>query len=310
MEYLPLEKILSNPDQPRKNFEKSALDGLAQSIRENGILQPILVEQISDDSYILCDGERRVRAARMAGLTEIPALIISSKENDGSISRLLKALVANLQRSDLNPLEEAQTYKCLMDAENLSVRALSIKTGIYETRIYNLLMILQLDQPIQKLIEAGKFTHNPAIIKLLLDIPDNSSRIDLCQKLTSRGLGKNGKAIRNSSNLLIKKLKNIEQFAPEIIPSIELAKTDARIDLPKWDILFQTGKIPSWSVIYKSALEACNACPRRPVASEIICKNCLAVILLSQIIKNGNQERAHILAKKVIKQRAMVNGCG
>src|SRR4030042_1923662 len=88
--------------------------------------QPILVEQISDDSYILCDGERRVRAARMAGLTEIPALIISSKENDGSISRLLKALVANLQRSDLNPLEEAQTYKRLMDAENLSVRALSI----------------------------------------------------------------------------------------------------------------------------------------------------------------------------------------
>ena len=209
MEYLPLEKILSNPDQPRKNFEKSALDGLAQSIRENGILQPILVEQISDDSYILCDGERRVRAARMAGLTEIPALIISSKENDGSISRLLKALVANLQRSDLNPLEEAQTYKRLMDAENLSVRALSIKTGIYETRIYNLLMILQLDQPIQKLIEAGKFTHNPEIIKLLLDIPDNSYRIDLCQKLTSRGLGKNGKAIRNSSNLLIKKLKNM-----------------------------------------------------------------------------------------------------
>src|SRR4030042_1813697 len=310
MEYMPLDRILPNPDQPRKNFEKSALDGLAQSIKENGILQPILVEQLSDGSYILCDGERRVRAAKIAGFTEIPAMIISPNEDDGSTSRLLKALVANLQRSDLNPLEEARTYKYLMEGENLSMRELSIKIGIYESRIYNSLMILRLDQPIQRLIEAGKFTHNPEIIKLLLDIPDNSYRIDLCQKLASRGLGKNGKAIRNSSNLLIKKLKNIEQFSPEIIPSIELAQKNARINLPKWDILFQTGKVPSWSVIYKSALEACNACPRRQVASDITCKNCLAVTLLSQIIKNGNQEKAHILAKKVIKQRAMVNGRG
>ncbi len=306
MENIPINSILPNPDQPRKKFDQNELRSLAQSIKEMGVLQPILVEEAGEGMYILQDGERRTRAAAAAGLNEIPAIIMPSNDTDGSSGRLMRALVANLQRQDLNPIEEARAYKKLIDEQGLSVRAVSIKTGIYESRISNKLLLLKLDEPIQQLIERGEFTPLPNAINMVLTIPDCHARIDLCQKLAARGLGRNSKAIFNSSNLLIKKLNKSMPFPENKAPNAELVKT--AIDLPKWDILYQSGKVPSWNVIYQAALETCNTCPRRPAASEMTCKNCIGAILLSRIVETGNREKARNMARKVIHQRAMANG--
>jgi len=201
MTNIPINDILPNPDNPRKSFDLIEMEGLAQSIRENGILQPILVEKMDDEKYILQDGERRWRAAKIVGLTEIPAMITQSANGSGNKERLFRAIVANIQRSDLNPVDEARTYHKLLDVDNMSVRQLSIKTGIHEARIFNALSILKLDEPIQKLVEQGIFTHLPNYTKMIMDIPEKSARIELCQRLAARGLGKNGKAITTSTRL-------------------------------------------------------------------------------------------------------------
>jgi len=303
---IPLDHIIPNPDQPRKSFNQTEIENLAQSIRQYGILQPILVEEAADGMYILHDGERRTRAARLAGLLDIPAQILPSKNGRSSQERLMHALIANLQRCDLNPIEEARAFNQMKIKDNLTVRQLSIQTGISEMRIGNSLQLLKLDRPIQDLIECGQFTHLSNLIKLILDIPDDAARVDLCKKLAARGIGKNTKAVQNSATLLIKKLNSEIPFPVDKIPGLELAKTKA--DLPKWDMLYQAGKVPSWGVIYKAAVEICNNCPRRPAASESTCSKCTAADLLSKIIEQGNREKAHNLAINVIKKRAIING--
>jgi ParB/RepB/Spo0J family partition protein len=303
---IPLDHIVPNPDQPRKSFDKTELDNLAQSIRQYGILQPILVEEAPDGMYILHDGERRTRAARQAGLIDIPAQILPSKNGRGSQERLIHALIANLQRCDLNPIEEAHAFNQLKIKDNLTVRQLSIQTGIHETRIGNSLQLLKLDQPIQDLIERGQFTHLSNLIKMILDIPDDAARVDLCKKLAARGVGKNIKAVQNSAVLLIKKLNSEMPFPDDKVPGLELIQQKA--NLPKWDMLYQAGKVPSWGVIYKAAVETCNNCPRRPAASEANCAKCTAAVLLSEIIAKGNREKAHNLAQNVIKKRAIIHG--
>jgi hypothetical protein len=165
-----------------------------------------------------------------------------------------------------------------------------------------------LDEPIQKLIENGKFTHLPNCINQIMEIPEKSARIELCQKLAARGLGRNGKAIKNSTNLLIKKIKGSISFQVNEIPSLELAQNKIQVEKPKWDILYQAGKIPSWTAVYKSAMETCNTCSRRPLASEVTCKNCLAAALLLKLIEVANREKARSMAEKVVRKRAIANG--
>lgn len=302
---IPLDRIIPNPDQPRKNFNQTELQGLAQSIRQYGILQPVLVEEAADGIYILHDGERRTRAARLAGLSDIPAQILPSQNGNGSQERLIHALIANLQRSDLNPIEEARVFDQFKNKDNLSIRQLSIQTGISEMRINNSLQLLKLDKPIQELIEKGQFTHLSNLVTLILDIPDDEARINLCKKLAARGVGKNFHAVKNSAILLIKKINSDLPFSPDQAPGVEISKQ--KIDLPHWDILYQAGKVPSWHVIHKAALETCDACPKRPAASESTCAKCQAAELISKIIELGNREKAHNLATSVISRRAKIH---
>ena len=111
MTYISLDLILSNPDNPRQIFDPVALQELANSVKEHGILQPISVERISDGYFVIQDGERRLRAARIAGLSEIPCHELPSTNGSGSHDRLARALAANLQRQDLNPIEEGKAFK-------------------------------------------------------------------------------------------------------------------------------------------------------------------------------------------------------
>lgn len=298
---LPIDSIIPNPEQPRQEFDAQALHELTQSIRTYGLLQPITVESAGDSGYILIDGERRLRACRLAGLSEIDATIRPSSNGSGKQDRLAMALIANLQRADLNPIEEAQGYKKLID-QGLSGRDISIKLGIGEIKIYNALKLLTLEAPVQNLIAQGKFTTQPNMILAMLRIPDSQARVVLAQKLAARGLGKNAKAIQNSVEQLNKRLEGLLPYRDDQAPAAELAQKGQPVKLPKWDILYQAGKAPSWGLIYQAALDTCNACPLRPAASEKTCKNCAGAQLLRKIVDQGTHEAARLMAQRMISQ--------
>ena len=309
MESISLDHILPNPEQPRVDFNNDGINELKQSIEENGVLQPIVVEATSDGMFILHDGERRVRAARLAGLTEIPAMILPGSNGKGNETRLLHAMVANLQRKDLNPVEEAEAYKKLHDM-GMTVREISKIVGINESRISNKMIILKLEEPIKQLIRQEKFTSNSMVINSILKIPDTNARVILCEKLAARGLGKSQVALSNSIEMLNKKLEGKLPYKDDQVPSMELIQKSKRADLPKWDILYQAGKVPSWGVIYKAAMNTCNTCPLRPAASEKTCQRCAAAVLLREIIDLGIREKARLMATKVIQKRQHVQRSG
>ena len=124
---IPIEKILPNPDQPRTVFDQAELENLAATVRKHGVILPISVELV-DDYYILVDGERRWRAAKMAGLRKIPASIQAHTNHNG-IERLTKALIANVQRSAMGPVDEGRAYKRLLD-ELASEQAVADEVGV------------------------------------------------------------------------------------------------------------------------------------------------------------------------------------
>ncbi|WP_020613788.1 ParB/RepB/Spo0J family partition protein [Sediminispirochaeta bajacaliforniensis] len=163
---LPLRKIRTNPDQPRKHFDEEALRELADSIRNQGVIQPIIVDEESAHGlHTIVAGERRFRAARLAGLSEIPVIIRAFSEED----KLEIALVENVQREDLNPVEEAQAYRHLMDAMNLSQDAVARKVGKKRSTVANSLRLLKLPEDVQDSLVKGELTagHARAILSVL-----------------------------------------------------------------------------------------------------------------------------------------------
>jgi ParB family chromosome partitioning protein len=300
---IAVDLILSNPEQPRKEFDALAMEELVRSIKSVGLLQPVVVEE-AGDQFILIDGERRLRACKLASFAEIEAIVRPSMNGNGKRDRLAMALIANLQREDLNPIEEARGYQKLMDT-GMTGRQLSVSLGIGEVKIFNSLKLLQLDEPIQKLIAAGKFTSNMVTVQALLKLPDAQARVMLAEKLAARGLGKNGKALANSIEQLSKRLEGQIPYTDEKAPAAELAQKGQAVDLPKWDIIYQAGKAPSWGVVYKAALETCNACPLRPAASEITCRSCQAAKLLREMIEQGTHEAARLMAGRAVQSIAL-----
>ncbi|MDR2363955.1 MAG: ParB/RepB/Spo0J family partition protein [Spirochaetaceae bacterium] len=162
---LPLDKLKANPNQPRKTFEEESLKELADSIREQGIIQPIIAEDAGDGSYTIVAGERRSRAAHLAGLREVPVLI----RNYSDEKRLEVSLIENVQRADLNPIEEAAAYKNLMKITGLSQDEVAAKVGKNRSTVANALRLLKLPGPVQKSLETGKISpgHARAILSVL-----------------------------------------------------------------------------------------------------------------------------------------------
>ncbi len=155
---VPVEKIKPNPHQPRRSFNNDSLRDLAASIREKGIIQPILAEDQGDGSYTIVAGERRYRAAKLAGLDFVPVLTIEITEAE----RLEIALIENVQREDLNAIEEAQGYRSLMEAVGYTQDQLATKLGKSRTAIANTIRLLRLPQELQDLVVAGRLTEGHA----------------------------------------------------------------------------------------------------------------------------------------------------
>ena len=149
-----ISEIEPNRDQPRKEFDSEALSELADSIPQNGVLQPLLLRPLLTGGYRIVAGERRWRAARMAGLTEVPAIIREMSDAE----EMLFALIENLQREDLTPLEEARGYRTLIEAQDFTQEEVSKAVGKSRPAITNALRLLNLPEDIQGMLERGEIT--------------------------------------------------------------------------------------------------------------------------------------------------------
>jgi len=166
---IKLKNIETNPFQPRSNFEENALQELSDSIRQHGIIQPITVRKLGYDRYQLISGERRFRASQMAGLSDVPAYIRIADDQE----MLEMALVENIQREDLDPIEVAMSYKRLIDECELTQEQLSEKVGKQRSTVTNFLRLLKLPAPIQKALRDREISMGHA--KALINI-DNEDR--------------------------------------------------------------------------------------------------------------------------------------
>ncbi len=179
LRHLPIELLHSNPNNPRKQFREEELEDLSKSIREKGLLQPIVVRQRADGEYEIVAGERRWRASQRAGLHELPVLIRDL--SDGETLEI--ALIENIQRSDLNPLEEARAYGQLLGQFSYTQQQLADSVGKSRSHIANTLRLLTLPESVRAHIEDGKLTAGHARTLVATDSP-----ADLANKIISLGL--------------------------------------------------------------------------------------------------------------------------
>ncbi|MDR0539102.1 MAG: ParB/RepB/Spo0J family partition protein [Spirochaetaceae bacterium] len=185
--FLPIERIVPNPGQPRKFFDEAALKELADSIHENGILQPIIVEETSGDPisggvYTIIAGERRYRAAKLAGLERIPALVRSYSDE----KRLTVSIIENIQRADLNPIEEAAAYKQLIDLTGMSQDEAAAKLGTKRSTLANAMRLLKLPEPVQNALISSEIT--PGHARAILSLEDESARGVLFERIIAESL--------------------------------------------------------------------------------------------------------------------------
>ena len=205
-QHLPLHKVEPNPHQPRQNFDETELQALADSITEHGILQPLTVRELASGYYQIIAGERRWRAARLAGLQEVPAVIIEA--DDKKVMEL--ALIENLQRQDLNPVEEALGYHSLMQDHGLTQEDAARRVGKSRPAVANALRLLQLPEEVLEMLRLGKLTAGHA--RAVLSIGSEKKQREAAQKIAALGL-----SVRQAELLC----KNMDKApAPEKIPSL------------------------------------------------------------------------------------------
>ena len=171
--YLPISQVESCSSQPRKAFDEAALAELAESIREHGIIQPLTVRKLASGYYQIIAGERRWRAARLAGLQEVPVIVMEA--DDRKAAEL--AMIENLQREDLNPMEEAAGFQSLMETYHMTQEEAASRVGKSRSAVANALRLLSLTPPVAKLVEEGKLSagHARALLPLSPALQENAA---------------------------------------------------------------------------------------------------------------------------------------
>lgn len=182
MQMLDLDLIRPNPKQPRQDFDEAGLEALASSLKGDGVLQPILVRPVGAGRFEIVAGERRWRAAQRAGLLKVPAIVREVPED----RRLELALIENLQREELNPMEEAMAYRSLLDELGWTQAELAGKVGRQRTTIANSLRLLGLPRPIQDKVRSGAISMGHA--RALAGLDDAKLQLELAQRVEREGL--------------------------------------------------------------------------------------------------------------------------
>ncbi len=199
---LPLQKVEPNPLQPRKTFDPQALDELAESIRLHGVIQPLTVRKMPSGFYQIIAGERRWRAARLAGLDEVPVVIIEADDKKA----MELALIENLQRADLNPIEEAQGYQQLMQEYGMTQEQAAARVGKSRPAVANAMRLLALSQPVLELVQTGRLSAGHA--RALLALKSPGEQLAVAQKVLQLQL-----SVRQTE-AMCKKMSKISTPAP------------------------------------------------------------------------------------------------
>ena len=231
--YISIDSIRPNPYQPRKQFNKQALDELCESIKQYGVLQPINVRKLSHSTYELVAGERRLRASTMAGLSEIPAIIINVDDNDSAVM----ALIENLLREDLSYMEEAEGYCNLINEHGFTQEELAQKIGKSQSTIANKIRLLKLSPLVKKILADNNLTERHA--RALLKLHDEQLQLKVLKLVCERGLNvkktedlvekaieKYSKDSRQRSNdkKMTKAIKDVRIFVNTIKQAIDIMK--------------------------------------------------------------------------------------
>ena len=191
--FLPISQVESCAAQPRKQFDPDALADLADSIRQHGIIQPLTVRKLQSGYYQIIAGERRWRAARMAGLSQVPVVVIEADDRKA----MELAMIENLQREDLNPMEEAEGYRTLMEQYGLTQEETSQRVGKSRSAVANALRLLHLSDEVRVLVEEGKLSggHARALVPLTAEMQKKAAAVIIKDDLSVR-----------QTELLVKKL--------------------------------------------------------------------------------------------------------
>ena len=198
-------------DQPRRVFEGEALAELADSISAHGVLQPILVREIADGHYQIIAGERRYRASKMAGLTEVPVIIL----NKDDLETAEISLIENIQREDLNPIEEAKGYRALIESFNLTQEEVSLRVGKGRSTITNALRLLDLSDDVIAMLNAGELSAGHA--RALLALKDKAKEIPVAARIVAQGLSvRVTEDMVRKENKLTQKAETDGEEVPEI----------------------------------------------------------------------------------------------
>lgn len=201
---LPISKVEPRMEQPRQFFDEAALQDLADSISQYGLIQPITVRKLDTGYYQIIAGERRWRAARLAGLREVPVRVIEA--DDRRTAEL--ALVENLQREDLNPIEEAKGYKTLMEEYGLTQEETAKSVGRSRPAITNALRLLSLSKPVLEMVEKGQLSAGHA--RALIPIEDASKQLQAAQEVRDKTL-----SVRKTEQLAARLIREPEEEKPK-----------------------------------------------------------------------------------------------
>lgn len=216
--------IVPNPHQPRTSFDDEMLAELAQSIRTHGVVQPLVVRRHSGSpgQFELIAGERRLRAAKLAGLAHVPSIVIDAED----IMAMELALVENLQRSDLNPIEEANAFESLIQEFGLTQEEVAQRIGRSRTAVANSLRLLHLSPTVQDLVASGKISAGHA--RTLLSIPSVEKQVSIAQQIAAQGL-----SVREAEKLAQeRKTDPVAKAIPQkthVLPDIHTADLERRL---------------------------------------------------------------------------------
>lgn len=289
---IPVDRVYPNPEQPRRRFSPGELQELADSIKVHGVIQPISVEQVGED-YILHSGERRLRAARMAGKTTIPAMIMPALNGHGPAIRLERAIIENVQREDMGIVDEGLALLRLMTENKYSIRDISKKISKSEKWVSDRVYIAVADPEIRELMRFKMIPSLREVVVALNSIPNRSTRIKVANKFGENG--STAKAIVKACKEINNHITNESNHRTGGNRNYVRSKSTLAMDtvdyvrnghmLNEWNALSSVGKVPPYPMLNDAVLMTCNACSIRYMASEATCGSCAMVIMLKQIVR-------------------------
>ena len=291
--------IERNPKQPRQWFDNEELEQLTISVREHGIIQPLIVAGSSKpDVYVLIAGERRLIAAQRANLETVPVIVRDVTDEQ---EMLILALVENVDRSEMTPVEEGDGYLVLR-AQGMSNAEIARKVGVTDSRVGNCINCAALPEKTRALINKGQLFISNQFISRLRDIAEINPKV--CDELTQqiadtqpalKVANKTATTVLNQLSALkqekkpAKRKKNIFDAASKLS---ELDIDESQPPSPsKWDVLKEAGLLPPWTMVTEAALMICAGCDLYGFASHPICSACTAARMLAQLAKKAEEQK-------------------